>query len=239
MDCKNRIKDYWTKRSESFLNQRREELHDSIAQRWMKEIEEVLPEGKILKILDVGCGTGYFSILLAKQGHQVIGIDLTPGMIEKGKLLAKEEDVACELMVMDAENLDFESESFDLVISRNLTWTLPHPKEAYAEWLRVLTEDGILLNFDADYGLEDSTDVSMLPKQHAHHMIADSMLQENNDIKKELDISDHRRPYWDISVLSELGIEKFWLDMGVSKRIYLEKDEFYNPTPLFKLWIKK
>ena len=70
-------------------------------------------------------------------------------------------------------------------------------------------------------------------------MLGNSMLQENNEIKKELDISYHRRPYWDISVLSGLGVEKFQLDMGVSKRIYLEKDEFYNPTPLFKLSLIK
>lgn len=239
MECKDRIRKYWTQRSASFLNQRRSELHDPITGRWKKEIEETFPSGRKLEILDVGCGTGYFAILLAKQGHHVTGIDLTPDMIEKGKQLAKEEEAACELLVMDAEKLDFADESFDIVISRNLTWTLPHPEKAYAEWLRVLKKNGMLLNFDADYGLEDSTDTSLLPKQHAHHMLADSMLQENNDIKKELDISYHRRPYWDVRVLSELGVEKFWLDMGVSRRIYIEKDEFYNPTPLFKLYVKK
>lgn len=239
MECKERIKNYWTKRSSGFLEQRRDELHDPIAQRWKKEIEEMIPPGKKLKILDVGCGTGYFTILLAGSGHHVTGIDLTPDMISRGKELAREEDAACELLVMDAEELDFEDESFDMVISRNLTWTLPHPERAYAEWLRVLKRGGIMLNFDADYGLEDSTDTSALPRQHAHHMLAGSMLQENNEIKKELDISYHRRPCWDVSVLHGLGVEKFKLDMGVSKRIYLEKDEFYNPTPLFKLDITK
>ncbi len=239
MECKERIKNYWKIRSTSFLDQRREELHHPIAERWIREITEAFPAGKNLKILDVGCGTGYFTILLTGLGHQVTGIDLTLDMIAKGKILAEEEHAACELRVMDAEQLEFEDESFDAVVSRNLTWTLPHPEKAYKEWLRVLKKDGILLNFDADYGLEDSTDTSKLPKQHAHYMLGSSMLQENNEIKKELDISYHRRPYWDIYVLSGLGVEKFQLDMGVSKRIYLEKDEFYNPTPLFKLSLIK
>ena len=239
MECKERIKVYWTKRSDSFLNQRRDELHDDIAQRWIREITEMLPDKSPLRILDVGCGTGYFTILLTKLGHRVTGIDLTPDMIANGKLLAQEEEAACELLVMDAEQLLFEDDTFDVVISRNLTWTLPHPQKAYAEWLRVLKKGGILLNFDADYGLEDSTDTSHLPKQHAHYLLGESMLEENNEIKKTLEISYHRRPYWDISVLAGLGAEKFTLDMGVSYRIYLEKDEFYNPTPLFKLSVVK
>ena len=39
---------------------------------------------------------------------------------------------------MDAQALEFEDESFDVIISRNLTWNLPHPEMAYKEWLRVL-----------------------------------------------------------------------------------------------------
>ena len=46
---------------------------------------------------------------------------------------------------------EFEDESFDVIISRNLTWNLPHPEMAYKEWLRVLKKGGKLLNFDANW----------------------------------------------------------------------------------------
>ena len=36
-----------------------------------------------------------------------------------------------------------------MIVSRNLTWNLPHPEMAYKEWLRVLKKGGRLLNFDA------------------------------------------------------------------------------------------
>ena len=52
------------------------------------------------EILDVGCGTGFFTILLAKEGHQVTGIDLTPDMITHAKELAEEEKADCRFMVM-------------------------------------------------------------------------------------------------------------------------------------------
>ena len=53
--------------------------------------------------------------------------------------------VSCTFKVMDGEKLDFKSGSFDVVISRNLTWTLPDAAGAYREWIRVLRPGGILL----------------------------------------------------------------------------------------------
>ena len=238
-DRKERITSYWTKRSESFLEQRRHELHDAISGRWKAEFAKYLTSDKALKVLDVGCGTGYFSILLAKDGHQVTGIDLTPDMISCAKQLAREEQADCSFMVMDAEKLDFPSETFDLVISRNLTWTLPEADKAYEEWVRVLKPEGILLNVDANYGIEDFTDTTGLPVNHAHFSIEDEMKAECEAIKRQLPISSYSRPAWDLEFLGHLEMKEFSIDLGISKRLYPVKDEFYNPTPLFLICAKK
>ena len=232
---KERIVNYWEKRSDSFLVQKRQELHSAMAERWMREIHVQLPEGKKLRILDVGCGAGFFSILLAKEGHQVTGIDLTPDMIKNARLLAEEEKVSCEFQVMDAENPEFQEETFDVVISRNLTWTLPHVQHAYQEWIRVLKKGGILLNFDANYGITDFSNVADLPENHAHNILGDDMMRECEEIKRQLPISSYSRPAWDLETLGALELKEFKLDLGISSRIYLEKDAFYNPTPLFML----
>lgn len=232
---KERIVNYWEKSSDSFLVQKRQELHSAMAERWMKEIRGQLPEGKKLRILDVGCGAGFFSILLAKEGYQVTGIDLTPDMIKNARLLAEEEKVSCEFQVMDAENPEFQEETFDVVISRNLTWTLPHVQHAYQEWIRVLKKGGILLNFDANYGITDFSNVADLPENHAHNILGDDMMRECEEIKRQLPISSYSRPAWDLETLGALELKEFKLDLGISSRIYLEKDAFYNPTPLFML----
>lgn len=236
---KERIVRYWGKRSESFLTQRKAELHSPVAGRWSEEISRRLTGNRKLKILDVGCGSGFFTILLAKQGHEVIGTDLTPEMIENSIELAREECTECEFRIMDAEQLAFPDETFDVVISRNLTWTLPHVERAYREWIRVLKKDGILLNFDANYGLVDFADNSGLPQNHAHHAIDDELMRECEEIKRQLPISSYSRPAWDLEVLGRIQIQEFFIDLGISSRIYLEKDEFYNPTPLFLLCARK
>ena len=232
---KERIVNYWEKRSDSFLEQRRQELHSEMAERWMKEIRAQMPEGENLRILDVGCGAGFFSILLAKAGHQVTGIDLTPDMIKNARILAKEENADCELLVMDAENPEFPDGSFDMIISRNLTWTLPHVRHAYGEWIRVLKKGGVLLNFDANYGITDFSNVEDLPENHAHNMLGDDMMRECEELKRQLPISSYSRPAWDLETLGAMELKEFRVDLGISSRIYLEKDAFYNPTPLFML----
>lgn len=236
---KERIVHYWEKRSSDFLTHKREELHSAMAERWMKEIRAQLPAGGRLRILDVGCGAGFFSVLLAKEGHRVTGVDLTPDMIENAKILAAEENADCEFIVMDAENVDFPDGTFDVVISRNLTWTLPHVRRAYRDWLRVLKKGGVLLNFDANYGLSDFTDVSSLPENHAHQTIGDDMMRECEEIKRQLPISSYSRPAWDLETLGAMKLQEFAVDLGISSRIYLEKDAFYNPTPMFMIRTRK
>ncbi len=234
-DRKEQIVHYWEKRSESFLEQRRSELANPIAKRWMKEIEKQIPAGRRLKILDVGCGAGFFSILLAKEGHEVFGIDLTPEMIENAIQLAEEENADCCFQVMDAENPMFADETFDVVISRNLTWTLPNAEHAYGEWMRVLKTGGVLLNFDANYGKEDVADTKGLPEAHAHFKVGNEMLEECERIKLQLPISRKNRPAYDVAVLCENTAGEIRIDTSLGKRIYLEKDEFYNPAPMFSI----
>ena len=234
-DRKEQIVHYWEKRSESFLEQRRSELANPIAKRWMKEIEKQIPAGRRLKILDVGCGAGFFSILLAKEDHEVFGIDLTPEMIENAIQLAEEENADCCFQVMDAENPMFADETFDVVISRNLTWTLPNAEHAYGEWMRVLKTGGVLLNFDANYGKEDVADTKGLPEAHAHFKVGNEMLEECERIKLQLPISRKNRPAYDVAVLCENTAGEIRIDTSLGKRIYLEKDEFYNPAPMFSI----
>ncbi|MDO4554933.1 MAG: class I SAM-dependent methyltransferase [Lachnospiraceae bacterium] len=236
---KTRIVSYWTKRSEDFFLLKKEELHSELADRWMTEISKYIPKDKPLNVLDVGCGAGLFSVMLAQHGHKVTGIDLTPDMIACARRMAAEEGVSCHFEIMDAEQLIFKDETFDLVISRNLTWTLPNAAIAYQEWLRVLKKEGVLLNFDADYGKSDCRETKGLPAKHAHHTIGKEMNEECEKIKEMLYISHFRRPAWDMDVLLSLGVEHFTVDAGISERIYTKIDEFYNPDPMFLLCGKK
>ena len=233
-EIKNRIVNYWTKRSHAFSELREKEQQSETGHAWLSEIEKNIPSGKTLKILDAGCGTGMFSLMLAASGHDATGIDLTEHMILHARELAAKQHSTAKFYCMDAENPDFPDNTFDMIITRNLTWTLPHVEQAYTQWFRILKRNGILLNFDADYGHDScNKDSSALPPAHAHRSMPQEMLLECEIIKNHLDISSKSRPSWDMELLRSIGYQEISADTGISARIYRDCNEFFNPTPMF------
>ena len=136
-------------------------------------------------------------------------------------------------MVMDAEKLDFSDESFDVVISRNLTWTLPHPIDAYAQWHRVLKKGGLLLNFDAEYAKGEHKLFS--EENLAHKNISIEMKDKCHEIYHMLTISNLDRPAWDKEILKKIGFSDVNIDEDFCERIYSERDEFYIPDRVFMI----
>ena len=228
---KDKVVSYWTKRSESFSEHKHEEIHSAKKDLWKQEFLRHFSKEEHLRVLDVGCGAGFFEMVLSDFNCDVTGIDLTPDMISHGKELLNRHGSDATLLVMDAEKLDFPDESFDVVISRNLTWTLPHPIEAYKEWNRVLKPGGMLLVYDAEYakGFHYCDQNENL----AHGEVAKQMIEECHDIYHMLSISTLDRPDWDAQVLSGLKYENIHTDLSVGDRIYHEKDNFYMPERMF------
>jgi SAM-dependent methyltransferase len=94
-------------------------------------------------VLDVGCGPGRTTGLLAARGLQVIGIDLSPGMIE----VARRDHPELDFRVGTMTGLDLPDDEFGGVLS---WWSIIHlPRDvvpqAFAEFHRVLAPDGVLM----------------------------------------------------------------------------------------------
>ena len=98
-----------------------------------------------MKILDVGCGTGNFSIKLAEMGCKVVGIDVSEEMLNKARKKAKDKGLDIEFYKMDVYNMDFSEESFDGVFSMAAFEFIKDPQKAYDEMYRVLKKNGNLL----------------------------------------------------------------------------------------------
>ncbi len=103
--------------------------------------------------LDAGCGPGFFSVLLSGAGHKVTGIDGSAGMLAHAERNAAHYGVSPRLLQGDFAHLLFLDESFDLVVSRNVTHIIREHLKVYGEWLWVLKPGGVLLIFGANWHL--------------------------------------------------------------------------------------
>lgn len=230
---KTTVTDYWSQRVEQFSALRLQELQDEKHLLWLEELEQRLPHRGPLKILDIGTGTGFFAFLLAARGHQVTGIDLTPEMIQEAKRVSGLLGISAEFFVMDGENPTFPAGSFDGIVTRNLTWNLPHLPRAYAKWHQLLKPGGVLINFDADYCRE--SDAATLPANHAHKGIGAELMRNYAHMKDMLRPTQQPRPNWDEALLRSAGFRGISIDREIWHRIYRKQDQFYNPTPIFAI----
>lgn len=149
---KQQVAAHWNRRAPSFDGDFGHSIRTPAERRaWDRILDLVLPGPGALDGLDAGCGTGFLSFELAARGHRVTGVDFAPAMLAEARRKAAEQALAIRFEEADAEQLPFPPGTFDLVISRHLLWTLPHPEAAIDEWIRVLRGGGRLVILDGQF----------------------------------------------------------------------------------------
>ena len=232
---------YWNKRAPSYAVAVREAEERDGGAAWLalfeKEFSAAFPDRAIsdLRVLDVGTGPGFLAVLLAKLGARVTAVDYTEGMLEEAARNAEGLDVRFHRM--DAESLGFEDASFDAVVSRNVTWNLPRPLQAYREWTRVLRPNGLLLNFDANWYrylyCEDAARAHREDKANVKDDTDGTDIPAMESIARRAELSGRVRPAWDRAELEALGLE-VETDEDAWRHLWNEDERLNNAsTPLF------
>jgi len=156
----------WIKRKKviDFYNQIAYEYDDIIDEYWKNyydSLNNIIIELFNEKIrgkntLDIGCGSGFQTILLTNLGAKVIGIDIAEGLIRLANYKIQNQKLDSFCLTSDAEFLPFKDESFDVVncCGSVLDYIINH-KKGIKEMGRVLKPDGMLmLSFDNYVSLE-------------------------------------------------------------------------------------
>jgi SAM-dependent methyltransferase len=100
------------------------------------------------RILDLGCGPGWSSLMLARAGFDVVGADISERMIEVAQERAEREAVAAEFAVADMEELDLEQRDFDAVLLFDCLHHCPGYEKVLRRAHEHLRPGGLILLFE-------------------------------------------------------------------------------------------
>ncbi|MDO8287789.1 MAG: class I SAM-dependent methyltransferase [Parvibaculum sp.] len=115
---------------------RRQEIERSSKQ----YMRDMVDRSKVMRVLDVGCGTGLNAHMLRNMGHAVVGIDLSPVAIEKLRAAGFEGHV-CDVI----DGLPFQAASFDYIYASEVIEHVSDTERFLSELGRVLRPGGTLL----------------------------------------------------------------------------------------------
>jgi ubiquinone/menaquinone biosynthesis C-methylase UbiE len=147
------VEAYWSQHAETFDEEPDHGLTDpQVRAAWVNRLRAWLPTGRT-RVADLGCGTGSLAVLLAQGGAEVVGVDLSPAMIDRARRKADIAAVAVRFAVGDAANPDLAVGSFDAVLCRHVLWNLPDPVSALTRWVRLLRSEGRLVLIEGRWGI--------------------------------------------------------------------------------------
>ena len=124
--------------------------------------------GRYGAALEIGAGTGYFGLNLARSGivERLTATDISPGMVDVLSAKAAELGVAVDTARCEAAELPFEDDSFDLVLGHAVLHHLPDLDDAFDEFKRVLRPSGAIVFCGEPSRYGDR--LAVLPKRGAH-----------------------------------------------------------------------
>ncbi|HMC37660.1 MAG TPA: class I SAM-dependent methyltransferase, partial [Actinomycetota bacterium] len=106
---------------------------------------QVLGDVSGLDVLDLGCGTGYFSGWLARRGARPVGVDVTPAQLATARAMQERFSLRFPLVEANAEQVPFREERFDLVLSEYGASIWCDPYRWIPEAARLLRPSGRLI----------------------------------------------------------------------------------------------
>jgi ubiquinone/menaquinone biosynthesis C-methylase UbiE len=109
---------------------------------WAGTLRRLLPPPPA-RVLDVGAGTGFLAILLARHGYEISALDLSEAML--GRLKAKANEAGLDIRTIHADASETPLDGFDAVVERHVLWTMPAPRAVLEAWHRSAPYGRLLL----------------------------------------------------------------------------------------------
>ncbi len=178
-------------------------------------------------VLDAGCGAGHTALAFAPHVQEVVAYDLTEAMLEQVERLATERHLKnVRTRLGDVEQLPFDDNGFDLVVSRYSAHHWPHPQVAVTEYARVLKPGGAFILGDV-VAFDDHTQ--------------DTFLQTIELLRDPSHVRDHSVSQWQTMIrnagMSSQVILNFDISLDFNDWIERMRTPSNQAAMIKRLWV--
>jgi ubiquinone/menaquinone biosynthesis C-methylase UbiE len=175
IDHNDQIVDQFSRQAESYAR-----LTGSLTPQRSQALHALLQPKPDDVALEVCCGPGALTLDLAPAVHRVIGMDVTPAMLEQARARQAQSDLGnIDWMLGDINNIPFDDAHFSIVMCSSAFHHLEHPRRAFAEMLRVCRPGGRILIKDVTPAADKVKRYDAMEKlrdpSHTHALTVDEL----------------------------------------------------------------
>jgi len=223
----NLVADHWNRRAGIYNDSVSRDHRDQRSFRAWKEVYAGAIGVGSGKLMDCGCGPGTVTMYVSDLGYDITDYDQSPEMLGRARKNAETLHIDAEFVQGDAEEMPFEDGTFDIIVSQNMLWTVPHPEKVLSEWYRVLKEGGRIVYVDGDWFNDPKKTRFRMKVSH----LMTSLYRKGRETKKERDERermddfkhlwsfDAHRPGDDLRMVADAGFKEVSVRNGIEKSV--------------------
>lgn len=174
---------------------------------WKKALRAAASVRSGTQALDVGTGPGTIAQLWAENGCRTTGLDFSPTMLDAARRLAAGKSLPITFIEGDAEDPPFPAEAFEVISSRLMLFTLPHPGLAIRRWVNLLKPGGRMVLIGGDMSPADRKRLMKSAKRSGFKWRPDKRYR---DALQQLPFRDHTAGTLSV-VMEAAGLRKIRL----------------------------
>lgn len=169
-----------------------------------QELERLVKIGRAGKednVLDVACGSGIVSLAFAKHVSNVIGIDITDEMLEQAVMSQRKQELQnVSFLNADVNHIPFETNTFDIVVTRFSFHHMVYPQKVLSEMIRVCKPGGMVVVADVALPQEKVGRYNEMERLRDPSHVSALSIEAFQELLNQSDLNDIAHDYYCMAI---------------------------------------
>ena len=201
----------------------------------MKTIGRFKPIDETTEMLEIGTGVGWLPVMCARDGIRCRGIEISPFLVECGKLLGERHGVETAIELGNIENVDLGDSLYDVIIAQSIFEHVEHWQSGLRSVYRAMKPGGVLY-------FQSTSKFSFVSGEYKFPLygwLPDAWRYRLRVMRQGEDIMKHGI---DFNQFTYFGLRRFFADLGFSRVLDIydifDPDDLYDPKTWKRILLK-